>query len=184
MTQQLKRSVLRRHAISTVVAFALLGLPMMASAGPELSVRQQVKAASSVIVVQVNLRGRASVVTKESLFGAKVRGKASWLGMCLPDRALLKRWSRRSSQDRDVQRRAHASGRYSAVVFLSSQGKPICGVEASRLHHTSASSAFGLFKEATTLAIRTYLHDAPGGRPAPSTPSTGSEAPAKRPLKK
>ncbi|MCO4762064.1 MAG: hypothetical protein KC502_11205 [Myxococcales bacterium] len=162
------RRLTHRRLTQLLLCAALIAIAPLAHAGPELSVREQVQAATSVIVVRVNLRGRASVVTTESLFGAKVKGQANWLGVCLPDRKLLKRWAKRSSKDRETQRRAEKRGKYSAVVFLSGKGNPICGVEAMTMHHTSASSAFGLFKEAATLAIRAHLHRAPAGkRPQP-----------------
>ncbi len=159
------RFVRSRRFMWAPVLCCALAWPAAAFAGPELGVQARVRAASSVLEVQVTLRDRPSVATRAALKGAKVPGDVRWLGSCLPHKGTLKAWlkGKRKHAARRVWKRALSDGSYRAILFVAG-GKPVCGVEAQFMRHTSLSPAHGLFREALRMAIRADRARARPGR--------------------
>ena len=117
-----------------------------ARAGEKLSMEELVGRATGAAVVKVRLaRGRSpdTVELVQAVRGVPPGTTAgpSWLGLCLPHRESLRKWTVQYRRWPALSRwrRALARGHYTAVVTLAKFEDgvgPQCGVEAMQMLHT------------------------------------------------
>ena len=126
----------------TFVSSLLLLSSQPASAGPRYSLNERVHGADAIAIVHVTLGTKDATLRLDQWIHPELQDDqkapvpdSSWIGLCLPDKALLTRWRAQYAHFKEghpLYKRALDGAEYSAVVFLKRKGDgytPTCGVE-------------------------------------------------------
>ena len=175
--------------VLTIFALVAFIIARSSAAGERLTVAQLVERASVIASVDVSLTDGKVKLKQVMLGDAKVLAPPEqWIGFCLPDRALLRRWQQTHAHldSAPLWQKALDAGRYSAVVFFSGDPeaglRPTCETEGMLAQSWSVNPDRPAFVNALLTAMKTQARkNAARGRGDSGAPK---QAPAPAPSHK